>query len=64
MYEKARYSVDLKIELEIFFLKIMKYKDFIRPKQFATVIITTKLYYRKAEITNEKINFRTNSDTI
>ena len=55
MYEKARYSVDLKIELEIFFLKIMKYKDFIRPKQILRQLSSLQNFItEKAEITNEK----------
>lgn len=32
-YEKSRYSVDFKTELELLLLKISKFKDFIRPKQ-------------------------------
>ncbi len=30
-YEKSRYSVDIKIEIELTLLKILKFRDFIRP---------------------------------
>lgn len=32
-YEKIKYSIDIKIEVEIFLIKLSKYKEFIRPKQ-------------------------------
>ena len=57
-YEKARYSIDFKTELEIFLLKISKYKDFIRPKQILRQLASLQdSLTNKSNISIEKKKF-------
>lgn len=53
-FEKTRYSIDIRTEIEIFLLKLSKYKEFIRPRQ----IINELNLLKNALISGEKISLQ------
>jgi len=55
VYEKSKFSIDIQTEIEVCLIKLLRYKDFIRPKQ----IISELKMLKNSILSNNKIEKNT-----